>query len=847
MTDRLWRRYLGLGALAALGYFAFPTLPAKLIFWPLIGWSSAVAIVIGIRRHRPAGAAAWWLLAAGVTTFIVGDNLFTLRANIQHADTFPSYVDLVYLAMYPLLIAGLVVLVRRRSDRRDRASVLDAAIVTAGVGLVSWIFLIVPYVRAADLTLAERLVSIAYPLGDVALLAIVLRLAMGTGRRPPAFWLLAGGTAALLVSDALYGYLNLAGVWKEHNIVDVGWTVFYLGWGAAALHPSMQALSQPTAPSGRNRGRRLVLVGATALVPPTVLFAQQLTGTVADASIIALTSVVIFALVLIRIAGLAREGADARNEARFQTLFEHASDAILVVDSTGVIRYETPSTHRVFGRDPQELHGKELREFLQRSETEQLDTMLLNAVPLTTIEWRVLQPDGQWRDLEVLVADMRADHDVNGLVLTMRDITDRKQLEAELRRRALHDSLTGLPNRALLLDRVAQALLRGERGDATTAVLFIDLDDFKVVNDGLGHTSGDALLIAVAERLRLSLRPGDTVARLGGDEFVMLVENANAGDIDRVADRLMDTFRAPFRLGSEEVTVGASVGIGLARVGDDAPEDLVRNADLAMYVAKRKGKGRCERFVPQMHEEMSRRLEIVNELRGAIERREIFVAYQPIVSVSDGRVLGAEALARWTHRRLGVVSPRDFIPVAESAGLVIPLGELVMAEACRQTQQWKEAGLVSDDFYVSVNLSARHVQAASVIDDVAAALASSGLAPSALVVEMTETALIDELNPAESNITGLKRLGARIAVDDFGTGYSSLSYLGAFPIDIVKIDKSFVDKILLSGDGEAMVRAVIDLASALGLQAIAEGVEAASQATALERLGCTMAQGFLFA
>jgi len=449
MTDRLWRRYLSVGTLFAIGYFAFPTLPAKLIFWPLIGWSSAIAIVVGVRRHRPSSPAAWWLLAAGVTTFIVGDNLFTVRANIQHADTFPSYVDLVYLAMYPLLIAGLVVLVRRRSDRRDHASVLDAAIVTTGVGLVSWIFLIVPYVRATDLHLLERLVSIAYPMGDVALLAIVLRLAMGTGRRPPAFWLLAGGTAALLASDALYGYLNLAGVWKEHNPVDVGWTIFYLGWGAAALHPSMRMLSEPTAPSGRNRGRRLVLVGATALLPPTVLFAQQLIGTVTDASVIALTSAVIFALVLVRIAGLARDGADARNEARFRSLFENASDAIIVIDSAGVVRYETPSTQRVFGRDPEEIHEKELGLFLRKSDTTQLDTMLMNAVPPTTLEWRACQPDGHWRDVEVLVADMRGDHSVNGLVLTMRDITDRKQLDAELRRRALHDTLTGLPNREI--------------------------------------------------------------------------------------------------------------------------------------------------------------------------------------------------------------------------------------------------------------------------------------------------------------------------------------------------------------------------------------------------------------
>jgi diguanylate cyclase (GGDEF)-like protein/PAS domain S-box-containing protein len=843
---RPWQVYLAGGIPLTVLYFSLPADTAKLVVWPVIGWSSVIAILIGVRVNRPEAPLAWYLLAAGVGTFIVGDNLYSFRNFVQHSATlFPSYVDIIYLAVYLLLIAGLALLLHRRTAGRDRAGVIDAAIVTASLGLVSWVLLIAPYVRFEGLTVLERLVSIAYPVGDVALLAIAARLAVGAGRRSVAFWLLVGGLVPLLAADALYGYLNLAGTWHEHNPVDVGWIAFYMCWGAAALHPSMRELSMPTATTRRISPTRLLVIGSAVLVPPAMLFIQDFRGAVTDATAIAVVSAFLFALVVVRIAGLARDAADERSEARFRTLVDNASDAVVVLDAEGRVRYRTPSTERVLGRRGSELDGAKLSDLLEAADKERLLVMLSNESATTTVEWRFRRDDGLWRDLEVVAADMRSTVEVDGLVLTMRDITERKHLDFELGRQALHDSLTGLPNRTLFLDRLEQALQRAERTDASIAVVLFDLDDFKEVNDSLGHSAGDDLLVAVATRLTTSMHPGVTVARLGGDEFALLVDDGDMGAaLERTALRIQSSLRAPFLLRDEEVSVRVSIGMAIGSPSTHTADDVLRNADLAMYVAKRNGKDRFEKYLPAMHEEASRRLVVAAELRGAIERGELVVFYQPIVDLSSERTLGVEALVRWNHPHRGLLGPNEFIPVAETTGVIIPLGRWVLNEACRQTAAWKAAGIADDSFYVSVNLSARQVQDDNILDDVGEALEGSGLAARALVLEITETALIEDLNPAGVTLATLRHLGLRIAVDDFGTGYSSLAHLSNFPLDIIKLDKSFVDRVASSAEGERMVRAVVDLGRTLGLIAIAEGVE---QALALEHLGCEFAQGFLFA
>jgi diguanylate cyclase (GGDEF)-like protein/PAS domain S-box-containing protein len=832
----------------AFVYVVLPADQAKLIVWPAIGWSSVAAMIIGVRLHRPDARHAWYLLIAGVATFVLGDNLYSIEARVHHrAVPFPSYVDAVYLVVYPLLAAGLVLLVRTRTPGRDLASFLDACIITVGIGLVSWVLLIVPYFRSDDMSWLARLTAITYPLGDVALLAVAVRLVVGSGRRPPAFWLLGGSVVSVLVSDAMYGYMNLAGTWHEHNPVDAGWILFYVGWGAAALHPSMHELSVRSATSSRASARRVALVGSAALIPPAVLFVQQSLGPVADGTAIALTGAVLFALVLTRTTGLAREVADTHHEARFRALFDNASDAVIVVDTLGRVKYATPSTARVLGREPGELLDRPIGHLLAQDDERALHVLLSTAAVATTVEWQMTAVGGARRDIEVDIADLRADPRIDGLVLTMRDITMRKILDSELRHQALHDTLTGLPNKSLFDDRVGHALGRADRSEGQVAVLFLDLDNFKLVNDSLGHPAGDELLIAVAARLLSVLKSGDTVARFGGDEFVVLIEDVDAAAAaEVVGERLQNALREPFRVGAEEVPLHASIGIAVGRSRECTPSQLLRDADLAMYVAKRNGRGRSEQFAPEMHEQAMRRLEVASELPAAILDGQLVLFYQPIVDVSSGRMLGSEALVRWNHPHRGLIMPADFIPIAESSGVVVPLGAWVLGEACRQTSEWRRAGLVDDSYYVSVNLAAQHFKDRGVIDDIINALNASDLPASALLVEVTESGLMDDLDTG-GVLRDMRALGIRLAIDDFGTGYSSLGRLSELPVDVVKIDKSFIDRLVNDADGETMVRAVIALSHELGMKAVAEGVEDAEQAAALIRLGCSMAQGYLFA
>ncbi|MDQ1375211.1 MAG: hypothetical protein QOJ09_2549 [Actinomycetota bacterium] len=848
LRSAAWWCYLLAAVGLAVAYFTLPPAQAKLIAWPAIGWSSVVAMLIGIRLHRPDGRRAWYLLTAGVATFIVGDNLYSFANYVQHhVLPFPSHVDVVYLAMYPLLVTGLVLLARKRTPGRDVASVLDACIITFGAGLVSWVVLIVPNFRAGDMAPLARLTAITYPLGDIALLAVAVRLVVGSGRRPLAFWLLAGSVVPLLIADGLYGFMNLAGTWHEHNPVDGGWILFYVGWGVAALHPSMHELSVRSTGTPRVNARRVALVGTAAMIPPAVLFFQQRLGPITDGYAIAFTGVVLFALVLMRTTGLAREVADTRNEARFRALFDNASDAVVVVDTVGRVKYLTPSTERVLGQEPGAMLDQPIGQFLADDDERSLGVLLSTAGGTTTAEWQVRGADGTRRDVEVVSADLRGDPRVDGLVLTMRDISERKILDKELRRQALHDTLTGLPNKALFDDRVGHALGRADRSESEVAVLFLDLDNFKLVNDSLGHSAGDELLVAVAVRLLSVLKTGDTVARFGGDEFVVLLEDDDAeAAADLVGQRLQDALQEPFRIGDEEVPLHASIGIALGRAPECTPSQLLRDADLAMYVAKRNGRGRSERFAPEMHEMAMRRLEVASELPTAILDGQLVLFYQPIVDVPTGRILGCEALVRWNHPLRGLVMPDAFIPIAESTGVVVPLGAWVLGEACRQTSEWRQAGLVEDDFYMSVNLSARHFKDRSVIDDVVHAMTAAKLPPSALLIEVTESALVDDLDPGNV-FRELQELGVRLAIDDFGTGYSSLGRLSNFPVDVVKIDKSFIDRLSDDSDGETMVRAVVALSHSLGMTAVAEGVEDEEQAAALIRLGCNMAQGYLFA
>jgi diguanylate cyclase (GGDEF)-like protein len=428
------------------------------------------------------------------------------------------------------------------------------------------------------------------------------------------------------------------------------------------------------------------------------------------------------------------------------------------------------------------------------------------------------------------------------------DVTDRKTSEEQLKHDSFYDGLSGLPNRFLFMDRLGNALLRAKRGgNYGFGILVLDLDRFQFVNDSLGHVVGDQLIIAMAHRLKSCLRPGDTMARLGGDEFAILLEDIKeAADATRVADRIHQDLETPFDLCGHEIFATTSIGIALSSTGYDQPETMLRDADTAMHRAKSMGRARHEVFDASMHTRAVSLLKLEGDLRRALERQEFRIHYQPIVSLESWKIAGFEALLRWQHPERGLVLPEEFIPLAEDTGLIIPIAKWVIQEACRQTSVWQSDFPTNPPISVSVNLSSKNLSQPDLIEEVDRALTDAGLLGQSLGLEITESALIENAEHAITVLSRLRALNIRMHVDDFGTGYSSLSYLHQFPIDSLKIDRSFVTRLPQDGQNAEIVRTIMSLARNLGLTVIAEGVETREQAESLRELDCEMAQGFFF-
>jgi diguanylate cyclase (GGDEF)-like protein/PAS domain S-box-containing protein len=466
------------------------------------------------------------------------------------------------------------------------------------------------------------------------------------------------------------------------------------------------------------------------------------------------------------------------------------------------------------------------------------------------LEYRIAHADGSYRYMlcrGLAIGD--AANRAARMVGSQTDITDRKLAEERLRYDALHDSLTELPNRALFMDRLGHALLTRVRraNEAPFAVLFLDLDRFKTVNDSLGHLVGDQLLVAVAKKLERCLRPNDTIARLGGDEFTILLDPLHEPqDASDVAERLQQALAEPIPIEGHEVFTSVSIGVALSSAGYTRPEELLRDADTAMYQAKLRGKARYVVFDPTMHTDVLELLQLESDLRRALERAELRVHYQPIVSLYTEQVVGFEALVRWQHPQRGLIPPDTFIPLAEDTGLIVTLGELVLREACRQLAAWQADLPTLPALKMSVNLSARQLAQPNLVEQIGRILAEIGLPAQQLKLEILESALIGRAQAAET-LGQLKQLGVQISIDDFGTGYSSLSYLHQFPVDTLKIDRSFVGRMGSNGEHSEIISAVVALARSLGMEAVAEGIETTSQRDQLRDLQCDYGQGWLFA
>ncbi|XVV09388.1 putative bifunctional diguanylate cyclase/phosphodiesterase [Actinoplanes sp. CA-131856] len=511
-------------------------------------------------------------------------------------------------------------------------------------------------------------------------------------------------------------------------------------------------------------------------------------------------------------------------EQRFRALVEQSSDSLAILDADSTIRYQSSSVERIFGYRVEDLVGKRVVDVAGPVVAARIDEVMHGAISI--FEMPLRHADGVERRAEMTITNLLGDPHVRGLVLNTRDVSEANDLQERLRHDAYHDALTGLANRTLFRERLAAAVAEGE-----VAILFLDLDGFKEINDSLGHAAGDQLLVRVAERLRVA--EPHLVARLGGDEFAVIVAS---GAPAVVADRILAAFEAPFALDGREVHAGAGIGIASSVDASDI-EQLQRNADLAMYKSKDAGGGMWTAYHPSMHDELMRRVSLADDLRHALDRDELVLHYQPTVDMRTGAVVGFEALVRWQHPTRGMVPPLDFIGVAEATGLIVPLGRWVMATACRQAVEW-------GGVHMAVNVSVRQFETGGLARTVAAVLAETGMPPHLLTLEMTESVLLTDTDENLARITDLKALGVTLAIDDFGTGYSSLAYLRRFPMDILKIDRSFVDR--LGGDqaDDAMVQTIIRLAHRFGMHTVAEGIENAAQLDILRDMGCDYAQGF---
>jgi len=826
-----------------------------LAFESLIVLSTALFIRSALaqpgRWRRP-----WLIIAAGLVVFLLGSVTAALYQLVLGSVPSPSWADVFFLAFYPLILIGLLQFPGAVTTKAEGLGfALDAVAVLFGSGMVIAYVLIVPTLQRASGDLTSVLLSAALPLGDVLLVFGLMSLVIRRRSLPRdgSMAALAGALMLLLLSDLIYSYQSING--GVNNTLQscmgaLAWIlVAWAGYERIRNREDEGPTREITVP--HLFAYLVAYVAATAGFVVLLLAATSIFDTPLGIMIIA--AVAVTPLLLTRqVLALQESGTlhelkgTQETEERFRSLVTNSSDTIFVTDENTRIQFATPSAASVLGYDADQLNERRLADLVHPDDLERMLSLVGRCVgrPTQSVrgEWRLSDHEGRWHFTESVVANLLDDPHVRGLVFTSRDIGERVRFQDELQHQAFHDALTGLANRVLFKERVEHSL--ASRTRAKVAVLFMDIDDFKLVNDSYGHVLGDSLLVQVADRLKGELREGDTAARLGGDEFAILLEGiAEADEALDVAERILRLFDEDFWLDETHLAVSVSIGVALSDGSHTLSEELLRDADVAMYSAKAQGKDRVEAFEPAMQAAVLKRVELANELRRAVDEGEFAVHYQPIVEISTRRIVGTEALVRWEHPSEGLRSPGWFIHVAEETGLIIPIGDFVLQQACRQLREWQDE-LGQPSLRMAVNLSPWQLKNPDLVEKVRDVLATSGIEPALLTLEITETALVEESHATLARLRELKALGVRLSIDDFGTGYSSLSYLRQFPMDGVKIAKPFVDHIADGADDSALARAIITIGETLELEVIAEGIESEEQMCMLQRLGCKLGQGF---
>jgi diguanylate cyclase (GGDEF)-like protein/PAS domain S-box-containing protein len=831
-----------------LAYLREPVGNPGLVRLPGLASVVLAAVVLHRAARSPGLARAaprFWLLLA-VAAYMAAGSLATKVVN----DLFGSipYGDAIYLttsgtAILPLLWAlyRLPLGVRSRGELTQLG--LDIATVTISVLLFVWYFVVEQTVdrKPTDFDMLRASIILACA---VCVLAIVKVILAGSRTIDPLALRLLGATllidvAGTVAQPLLEGHPHLDTFTLNSSIVAVVGV-------AAGLRERLAAGGGGSGSEPMATRRPFSVLPYLAVVAVDALLLASFQRHGHDRPVVAAGAVLLTAIVIVRQILAFRENARlidqlASQERRFRSLVQSASDVIAVLDGLGRTTYVSPGVEQLTGLPAAALLGQ-VRWFMAGGAAPAALARWARLVSepggRITFETRFRHADGDWRWLEVTQTNLLHDAAVAGVVTNLRDITESHAYQQQLSYQASHDSLTELANRSLFGEQLQMAIAR--TGESRLSLAVIDLDDFKAVNDTLGHQAGDELLIAVAERLRQSVRLTDLVARLGGDEFAVLLENITPESVGRSIERILKALTESITVVDQELLVQASIGVADLCPDDDA-SSLLRHADIAMYAAKAAGKGRYCRYSTSMIALASPNVGLAAELRQAIQAGQLELHYQPIVALPDAEVLGVEALVRWRHPDRGLITPADFIPVAERTGLIVPLGQWVLHEACRQAVAWMADPRTAAMGSISVNISARHLRDPSVVDHVAAALRGAGLAAGRITIEITETAVLSHASALDA-AQALRDLGVRIALDDFGTGHSTLSLLQTCPVDQLKLDRSF----LPSGDATAIAAAVIQVADALGLEVVAEGVEDATQAADLLALGYRLAQGFHF-